>query len=311
MPSATGWRMPSILLLLLDIQTARRFSSRLRTLHNPMGRKSKQTGGHLPLTHYERTKKFASSGYGTNTQRVAKESQYHIGQCALTTQRLEGDTALCSPSGNLYSESAILEYLLKTTQSLKKKRAEYEQEAQQGNDGTMKKEDAASRKRLADFKESQETIRKMPKPPSGVTAREDLTRVSYWLAAAQPQKQQPIISSTATPTPPPERPSSPITGAPLRRKDLWPVHLKRNDDDILVCAVSGQSLERGNPSVMAYWTDRKKMQKHGTLALASVLGDVVDRQQCPLTDRKIQQVRTLHASGAVTYEGKYYKPTIT
>jgi hypothetical protein len=39
-----------------------------------MGRKGAHVGGQLPLTHYERTKKFASSEYGTVRKRLAGDS---------------------------------------------------------------------------------------------------------------------------------------------------------------------------------------------------------------------------------------------
>ena len=105
-----------------------------------MGRKSKQPGGHKPLTHHERTKKFASSEYGTVSRRLAGHSQYQLGDCALSvTSLLDGgttssdtattatiSTALCSPSGYLYQEAAIVEYLLIRTQDLNRQRSEWQ-----------------------------------------------------------------------------------------------------------------------------------------------------------------------------------------
>ena len=266
----------------------------------------------MPLTHYERTQKFASSGYGTNKQRVKQESQYRIGQCALTTQRLEGKTALCSPSGNLYSESAILEYLLEATRSLKQQTAAFAAQKDTQANEAIAKQDEASRKRLADFKESQEIVKKSKSVvTSKPSAKEDLQRVSYWLSAAQPTSES---SAASTTKPPLDRPPSPITGAPLRRKDLWPVQLERNNDDddgTLVCAVSSKSLERGSPSVLAFWTHTKGSSSSGTLALASVLESVVEQGRCPVTDRKIRHVRTLYASGQACERKQHYKPTIT
>ena len=55
-----------------------------------MGRKAKnKTGGNLPLTHYERTQKFASSEYGTVVKRVSGAAQYQLGDCALSLSSLK------------------------------------------------------------------------------------------------------------------------------------------------------------------------------------------------------------------------------
>jgi len=112
-----------------------------------MGRKSKQAGtGHYPMTHHERTKKFASSSYGTTTTRLAGDTQVAFGSCSLSLtpimdhtssngeQKGKSDSKACAgsdtntsttiamvtPSGHLYAKQAIYEYLLtKTKESLR------------------------------------------------------------------------------------------------------------------------------------------------------------------------------------------------
>lgn len=141
-----------------------------------MVRKSKQAGGHMPLTHYERTQKFASSEYGTTTKRLAGHSQYQLGDCALSLTRL-GDEALCTPSGYLYSSDALVEYLLTKTQEIKEQTAAYERQQQQ--DATAEE---ASSKRLADFEESQKVVKKRKFVDAKQAAQKGLKQTSYWLA---------------------------------------------------------------------------------------------------------------------------------
>jgi nitric oxide synthase-interacting protein len=281
-------------------------------IRKKMGRKSKQVGGHFPLTHYERTKKFASSEYGTVQKRLAGHSQYQLGQCALTTTQLPedgDDDVLCGSSGYLYRKSAILEYLLTKTQELKRQREAYERqqlEKAAAEDVTEEKE----KERKDGFLEAQRVVKKRKREDEKVSAKADLKRTSYWLAEAQPAsvKVEQIEE-------PPERPPSPVTGRPLRRKDLWPVSVKWDDDrKRVVCAVSGKTVKASN-EVTAYWTDKKEP---GTIVLKTVYDELVgDTKRCPVTSKKIKCVRQLQQSGSSfassgqNVEVKKYRPTIT
>jgi len=290
-----------------------------------MGRKSKQPGGHHPLTYHERTKKFASSEYGTVSKRLAGHSQYQIGDCALTVTELNEDTCLCSPSGYLYQESAILEYLLTKTQELKQQRIEYEQQQQKKATAAQQARDNQQKRKVEDFQATQQTIAsaakksKVDQDGDGDTsakgaAVQDLKRVSYWLADAQPK----AVDASSSEEPPPERPGSPVTGEPLRRKDLWSVQLDRldgGDAGKLVCAVSHKTLASGS-QCLAYWTDKKLP---GRIVLQSVYKDLIEQQnkRCPLTDAKIKYTRTLQQSGSSFAASgqnvavQKYRPTIT
>lgn len=269
-----------------------------------MTRKSKQAGGNLPLTYHERTKKFASSEYGTTKQRLSGASQYQLGDCALSLTRLEG-SALCSPSGYLYSESAILEYLLTKTQQLKEQRAAYErQEAERAAEAADTSE--ADRKRRADFEASQSLVKRSKSSDPRQTAADNLKRTSYWLADAQPDQATAKLLEK-----PPERPPSPCSATPgLRRKDLWPVQLEWQSKK-LVCAVSEKPLT----DATAYWTDKKQP---GVLVQTSVYEDLIaGERRCPLTSKKVRETRRLQKSGTSfststqQVEVKKYAPTIT
>lgn len=323
-----------------------------------MGRKGKQAGGNMPLTHYERTQKFASSEYGTTQQRLAGHSQYQIGDCALTTQRLDHITtaaadattttttgssvALCTPSGYIYAESAILEYLLTKTQELKAQQAACDKKQQQDAAGD---EDGDKKKRIADFKESQKVVKKSRIGNAKEAAVSDLNRVSYWLSSAQPVAASTTAvdtapkttygtcgsrsSSISQPPSPPERPASPMTGVVLRRKDLWPVQLQwqqqnyqgdninnnNSNNNKVRCAISDRAIPMG-AAVTAYWTDRKEP---GLLVLQTVYEELklAESQRCPITDKKIKYTRVLQKSGSSfaasgqSVQAAKYRPTIT
>lgn len=170
-----------------------------------MGKGPRATAGHMPLTHHERTKKFTihstddSADYGTTSLRLAGHSQYQVGTCALTTQSLAPSsdntssssstatsTALCSPSGYIYDETSILEYLLLQTQQIKKRQQQQEQIKQQNIQEQVIQESNAKKRQIEQFHESQQIIQKSRLPTEQEKATEDLHRVSYWLSTAQP-----------------------------------------------------------------------------------------------------------------------------
>lgn len=278
----------------------------------------------MPLTHHERSKKFSSSQYGTTAQRVAGDSLYNIGSCGLSSTSLyDAPSVLCSPSGYCYAADAILAYLVEHTQALKAQRAAYEaqqQAAALANDEEIE----AKRKAIASFEQSQQVVSKRPKTTTSAhaAAQADLKRTSYWLADAQPEavKAPPLEE-------PPARPASPHSGQPLRRKELWNVHLMWSDDaaagdndktekkssgatrnpPTLLCSVSHKALH--NQAVTAYWTKDKSAP--GQVVLSDVYETIVKPDGvCPQSGLKIRATRTLQRAGQVV-EAKQYRPTIT
>jgi hypothetical protein len=194
-----------------------------------MGKGTRATAGHMPLTHHERTKKFTihsttdSADYGTTSLRLAGHSQYQIGTCALTTQlllpSLLGSTstgtsssgtststtssiALCSPSGYIYDETSILEYLLLQTQQIKQRQQQQEKIKHQTNQEQIINELNAKKRQIEQFDESQRIIKKSSSMRTEQEkAMDDLHRVSYWLSTAQPVVDATTaLSKTSIPT---------------------------------------------------------------------------------------------------------------
>lgn len=186
-----------------------------------MGKGTRATAGHMPLTHHERTKKFTihstsdSADYGTTSLRLAGHSQYQIGTCALTTQSLQPSlsggisaagsssttsSALCSPSGYIYDETSVLEYLLLQTQQIKQRQQHQEQMKNQETHDQLINESNAKKRQIEQFDESQRIIKKSTQPTQSEQEKaiDDLHRVSYWLSTAQPVAK--ATMSTALPT---------------------------------------------------------------------------------------------------------------
>lgn len=309
-----------------------------------MTRKSKQPGGHNPLTYSER-KRLKSSGYGTQSTRLTTESQLPFGYCALSTS--PATEAVATPSGHIYEREAIVSYLLTKSGELKKEKKEYEklrlgveQRRVEWEEKTRTKEverfvrkdqGAVSEGALvvhADSSTGSSAVAKSASTPSMSASKSQensLKQVSYWLSEAQPQhkKHQALYSGDfdyqkeidALPSPPPERPPSPMSGEPLRLKQLIPLHLihEKSGKSIsgkVLCAVSHKQITT-QPAVV--------IKPSGQVMLKSVYEEFAKpTMECPITSKKIKETDVLDlvsgrsgfaASGDVV--AKKYSPTLT
>lgn len=317
------------------------------TCTKTMARKSKQPGGHNPLTYAER-KRLKSSGYGTQSQRLTTESQLPFGYCCLSSS--PAVEAVATPSGHIYEREAIVSYLLTKSGELKREKKEYEklrlgveqrrveweeknrkrelerfvrkdQGAIAGGEGALvvRDESVAS---AADAKKS------MASSSAAVAAKpkeNSLKQVSYWLTEAAPQhkKHQAIYDGDfdyqkeieALPSPPPERASSPMSGEPLKLKQLIPLHLqhegtKGSTGGKILCAVSHKQITTQSAVCI---------KPSGQVMLKSVYEELAKpTMECPVTSKKFKEGDVLElvsgrsgfaSSGTVV--AKKYNPTLT
>jgi nitric oxide synthase-interacting protein len=169
------------------------------------------------------------------------------------------------------------------------------------------------------------------KPPT--REENSLKQVSYWLASSQPIHRKGQVDTAdgefdyqkeleALPPPPPERPPSPMTGEPLKLKQLIPLHLLREGDDEkssskansstgkVLCAVSHKQITT-QPTVCIKTT--------GQVMLKSVYEELAKPTMvCPVTSKKFKEGDVLElirgksgfaASGTVV--ATKYNPTLT
>ena len=279
-------------------------------------RKSKETSGHSVVSHHELRHKLTGD-HGTLQRRLAGHAQYQLGDCGLSlTPLVDAAAVLCSPSGHLYEDQAILEYLVTQTQLLK----EQQEKALEAQKEAPDAEEEALKKRKAAFDASQKQWTKKQKPTTDATAdkaiqaaKQDLKRTSYWLADSQP-----ILKDTTVEAPTSLRPQSPHSGEPLRRKDLWPLKLQFSDKassggskQQIVCSLTGKPI-RSNAAI-AYWTSKDEpgrvvLEQDGYQQL--IVGKSKSAKNskdsspkkpklyCPETNQKIKFTRNLQRSGS-------------
>lgn len=269
-----------------------------------MARKSKQAGsGHLPLTNYER--KEYGKAYGTSTARLGGASQYTFGHCALSLHPAK-EQPVATPSGFVYERSAILQYLLHQTQTLKQAQQRYEQWLQSKQNENVQEQERKRKLEVEKFEDSQKVVQKKQKTADV----NPLKRSSFWLADSQPGKGD--STDELEMEPPPKRPLSPMSQQPLRRKDLISLELKRNKDDQVVCAVSEKSIVA--QQALALIT---KPDEPAQIILEQVYNDLGKEKVCPVTGRKISKILKLQKGGSSfagnggSLEAQTYRPGMT
>lgn len=324
-----------------------------------MTRKSKQPGGHNPLTYHEQ-KRLKSSGWGTQSTRLTTASQLPFGHCCLNLSPIDAD-AVATPSGHIYSREAIVQYLLTKNGELKKQKAKYDrlrldienrrvewEEKQQKltQDKFVRKDQGAMSNALVvrdDAKGSGSGVARgvsaataSSKKSSGKTEN-SLQHVSFWLTTSQPEYKKGSAAVAkdgefnyqaeieSLPPPPPERPPSPMSGEPLKLKQLIPLHLVRegNEDNKskrgvgsgestgrILCAVSHKTITTQPTIVIA---------KTGQVMLKSVYDELAKpTMTCPVTGKKFKEKDVVElikgksgfaASGTVV--ATKYNPTLT
>lgn len=315
-----------------------------------MTRKSKQPGGHNPLTYHERKSKLAD--YGTEKRRLGADSQLQFGDCCLGL--VPAVDPVATPSGHIYSREAILTYLLNKTQELKDAKAKYE--AQLKSDANKQQQQDESKQvlaitnfchkdqgssQLSTEQHSQSYNHNLSRKIDNQSKEElqrGLKRTSYWLCDSQPEDYTSKAKEEERRKAPPDRPPSPMSGQPLRRKDLISITLQRENDTDGGKASKDQVGHRGGKCVCA--VSLKAITTQPAIAIkpsgAVMLKDVYDslvvgkkkkdkessssskKRACPVTGKtfKDKDVIMLQkgtsgyaASGEVF--AKKYKPTLT
>lgn len=327
-----------------------------------MARKSKQPGGHNPLTAHE-VKRLKSSGWGTQSTRLTTASHLPFGRCCLGLSIIKDGDAVATPSGHVYSREAIVQYLIAKNGELRRRRVEYDRlrlevEERRGvyeeNERTKRRDVFAMKDQGAMMIASSSTALVVREEEAGVVAaptshssrgsrsagtgrvENSLTQVSYWLASSQPTLRGAVDCGTdgvfdyaraieSLPSPPPDRPASPMSGETLRLKQLIPLHLvheggsgsENSSTDVgsgngrrVVCAVSQKTITT-QPTIA--------IKNTGQVMLKSVYEELaLPTMTCPITGRKFKEKDVLElvqgrsgyaASGEVV--AKKYNPTLT
>lgn len=293
----------------------------------------------MPLTYSERSK--LTGNYGTQTARLTSDSQLPFGDCCL--QLAPAVDPVATPSGHIYSREAIVSYLLTKNKQLKQQRQEYEQllaanahKSQQDAKVSeslamqefLEKDQGPAQKSTQDHAiEFHNSLKRRIDTETKQEGNKRFKEISYWLSESQPEYNEieEQIRNGQLPAIP-ERPLSPMSGQPLRLKDLIPITLMREDNNNsrnnnnsnnkqkCICAVSKKTIT--SQKVVA-------IKKTGVVMLKDVYDTIVKTANgkgmvCPMTGKSFKEKDLLElvkgksgfaASGKV--ESSKYTPTMT
>lgn len=255
-----------------------------------------------------------------------------------------------------------MQYLLTKNGELKKRKAEYERmrldvenrrveweekERKRTQDRFVKKDQGAMSTALVVKNDDNDASSRGAAAARGSAAaaasksrkgkeENSLAHVSFWLTTSQPQHKKGGAATgqngvdfdyekeiQALPPPPPERPPSPMSGEPLKLKQLIPLHLvhegaedgkkksqKSHGTGRILCAVSHKTITT-QPTVA--------IAKTGQVMLKSVYEELAKpTMTCPMTGKRFKEKDVLElikgksgfaASGEVI--ARKYNPTLT
>ncbi|XP_043260347.1 nitric oxide synthase-interacting protein homolog [Colletes gigas] len=173
-------------------------------------------------TYHEKKKDAAASGYGTNTQRVGKDSVKNFDCCCLTLQPCRNP--VITKNGYLFDKEAILEYVLTKKREYTRKLKEYEKQKHQQEEQFHEKTANEELQKLQKFLKGEKNIvsRSQTAVESGSSVSnmsngKDKILPSFWIPSKTPEAKEIILQK------PDKTIYCPISGKPLKIKDLIPV----------------------------------------------------------------------------------------
>ncbi|XP_014215139.1 nitric oxide synthase-interacting protein homolog [Copidosoma floridanum] len=184
-------------------------------------------------TYHEKKKDAAASGYGTNSQRVGKDSLRDFDCCCLSLQPCRNP--VITKDGHLFDKEAILEYILtkkkEYTRKLKeyerqKKKQEEQSQEQTANDELQKLQNFLKREKTICSKKTDKTDEEASSSVSNMNNGRDKHLPSFWIPSKTPEAKELIL------TKPDKNIYCPVSGKILKMKDLLEIKFTQvNDPD--------------------------------------------------------------------------------
>lgn len=179
-------------------------------------------------TYHEKKKDAAASGYGTNTQRVGKDSVKDFDCCCLTLQPCRNP--VITKDGYLFDKESILEYILTKKREYARKLKEYEKQKQKKEEQSQEQTANEELKKLQNFLKGEKTIVSNGSNAtdgasvSNMKNGKDKVLPSFWIPSKTPEAKEISLRK------PDKTIYCPVSGNPLKVKDLIPVKFTQVQD---------------------------------------------------------------------------------
>ncbi|KAE8593722.1 hypothetical protein XENTR_v10019286 [Xenopus tropicalis] len=232
-----------------------------------MTRHGKNCTAGAVYTYYEKKKDTAASGYGTQTVRLSKDAVKDFDCCCLSLQPCK-DPVVTS-DGYIYEKEAILEYILHQKKEIARQMKAYDKQKNAKKAEMDELNKAAKESQMKAFLDKEMTIVSKPLNPftrksdSGADTAEPSGSQqsseekgkqlpSFWIPSLTPEAKTSLVKK------PDKTVYCPMSGKPLKMKDLIPVHFTAVDEkvdrvglinrqDRYVCAVTRDMLGNSVP----------------------------------------------------------------
>ncbi|KAJ9598438.1 hypothetical protein L9F63_010882 [Diploptera punctata] len=277
-------------------------------------------------TYHEKKKDAQASGYGTNTQRVGKDSIKDFDCCSLTLQPCIHPVV--TPDGILFDKEAILEYIITKKHEYCRKLKEYEKQKRKEETELAELAAAEERSKLNNFVKTEKNIVSAPikafksdpqnneKPSvSNMTEGRDKHLPSFWIPSKTPEDDTNIKYEDKTIY-------CPVTGKPLKAKDLIDIKftmVKDPDDkkaliikeNRYMCAVTHDVLSNSIPCAV--------IKTSGDVITVECVEKIIKKDWLhPLTGEKLKETDIIYLQrGGTGYsitnknlEGKHERPVL-
>lgn len=229
-----------------------------------MTRHGKNCTAGAVYTYYEKKKDTAVSGYGTQSLRLSKDAIKDFDCCCLSLQPCKDP--IITPDGYIYEKEAILEYILHQKTEIAKKMKAYEKQKNVKKVELAELAKAEKESKVKAFLEKEMTIVSKPLNPfcsrggqsqAGPSSRasqqeHDKQLPSFWIPSLTPEAKASTLSK------PDKTVYCPMSGRPLKMKDLIPVKFLPVDEKLervqlitkqerYICAVTRDALGNSVP----------------------------------------------------------------
>ncbi|XP_033751872.1 nitric oxide synthase-interacting protein-like [Pecten maximus] len=206
-----------------------------------MTRHSKNCTAGTVYSYHERKRDASSSGYGTNKMRLGKDSVKEFDCCCLTLQPCKNPVV--TPDGFLYDKEAVLEYILHQKKEIAKqlKKFEKQQNREQEELKELGRAELESKKQTLQIStQAPGAAAKQKAAKANGISNMDSTRSkelpSFWIPSMTPAAGASKVNK------PDEKVKCPMSGKPLRLKDLITVNFTDiNDRDSKTALITKQA----------------------------------------------------------------------
>ncbi|XP_018330668.1 nitric oxide synthase-interacting protein homolog [Agrilus planipennis] len=276
-------------------------------------------------TYHEKKKDAKASGYGTQSQRIGKDSVKDFDCCSLSLQPCRNP--VITKDGYLFDKEVILQYIISKKVEYNKKLKEYEKLKKKEDEENEEKLLTETNNKVKQFFNTENNIISKPingfkeenRPVPSVSNMangKDKELPSFWIPSKTPNAQKPKL----------EKPDStilcPISGRPLKAKDLIDVKFTKvkDPDDTksliikenrYMCPITHDVLSNSVPCAI--------LRPTGDVVTLECIEKIIKKDWThPLTGQKLkekdiivmQRGGTGYAQTNQNLEGKYERPSL-